>query len=507
MHPQTLPEVLRSSARRYGDRVALVSGDRELTFQQLDDRARRFAAHLQALGITSGDRVTLCAPNSIEWVVAYYGSLCAGAVISPLNALLTPEEVAFASSDCGAKVLIASAEMCCKLAYGMGADSLQHFLGIGEGQQAQDSSFSAAIASPAEGIDLPNPQPGDLAAILYTSGTTGHPKGAMITHRALLLNGALTAQMHGRSAQDTVITALPLPHVYGAAILNAAIVAGSKLVIHAQFKDSAILEDLVRHQATMFEGVPTMYYYLMANAGLDRYDLSSLRCCTVGGQTMPIAKMQEVEKRLDCPLIELWGMTELAGLGTTHASHATPRLGSIGVALPHMEMKIGALLPGALPPQHGEPGELLVRGPLVMKGYFANPAATRETIDEDGWLHTGDVGTQDSEGYFHVVDRKKDMILTAGYNVYPAEIERVIAAHPAVSMVAVGGLPDDTKGEIACAYVVLRQGHQSSADELVTHCREHLASYKVPRSVRFVLDLPKTSTGKVLRRELHRLAP
>jgi long-chain acyl-CoA synthetase len=329
----------------------------------------------------------------------------------------------------------------------------------------------------------------------------------MITHRALLLNGALTAQMHARTARDTVVTALPLPHVYGAAILNAAVLTGMKLVVHAQFEAARVLEDLVFHRATMFEGVPTMYYYLLAHPELEHYDLSSLTRCTVGGQTMPVSKMQEVERRFGCPLIELWGMTELGGLGTTHASYATPRLGSIGVALPHMEVRVGGLQTDQPQPRYGEVGELMIRGPLVMQGYFGNELATSEAIDADGWLRTGDLGIQDDEGYVFIVDRKKDMILTAGYNVYPAEIERVVALHPAVGMVAVAGIPDEVKGEVACAFIVLRAGLEATPEELLAHCREHLAAYKVPRLIQFVSDLPKTSTGKVLRRALSSLAP
>jgi long-chain acyl-CoA synthetase len=344
--------------------------------------------------------------------------------------------------------------------------------------------------------------PTDLAAILYTSGTTGHPKGAMLSHGALLLNAALTAQMHARSSRDTVVSALPLPHVYGAAILNAAVLTGMTLIVHAQFKEAAILADIERYRATMLEGVPTMYLYLLAYPQLHDHDLSSLTRCTVGGQTMPLAKMQEVEQRLGCPLIELWGMTELGGLGTTHASLASPKLGSIGVALPHMETRIVAAEDGRHELPHGEVGELCVRGPLVMSGYFNNPTATAETIDDQGWLHTGDLARKDRDGYVTIVDRKKDMILTGGYNVYPAELERVIATHPAVAMVAVGRVPDVVKGELAKAYVVLRAGNAATAEQIIEHCRGQLAAYKLPRLVQFVADLPKTSTGKVLRRAL-----
>jgi long-chain acyl-CoA synthetase len=220
---------------------------------------------------------------------------------------------------------------------------------------------------------------------------------------------------------------------------------------------------------------------------------------------MPVAKMREVEERFGCPLIELWGMTEIAGLGTTHPYNGPRKLGSIGVPLPYVEARIAGVEDPGRNLATGEVGELLVRGPILMQGYFRNEAATRETIEPDGWLHTGDLARVDEYGCLFIVDRKKDMILTAGYNVYPAEIERVVAEHPSVALVAVGRQADPVKGEIAKAYVVLKQGSEADAEAILSHCRARLAAYKVPRAIQFVKELPRTSSGKVLRRELHRL--
>jgi long-chain acyl-CoA synthetase len=248
-----------------------------------------------------------------------------------------------------------------------------------------------------------------------------------------------------------------------------------------------------------------MYMYLLNYDDFERYDVSSLTRCAVGGQTMPVPKMEEVERRFGVPLLELWGMTELAGLGTTHPFYGINRLGSIGQALPYTEARIADLADATKTLGPDEPGELMIRGPLVMMGYYNNDAATRATIEADGWLHTGDVARMDADGYIYIVDRKKDMINTSGFKVYPAEIERVVAAHPAVAMVAVGSVPDELKGELARAYVVLKNGAGASEDEIIDFCRAQLAAYKVPRSVAFVADLPKTSTGKIMRRELRTL--
>jgi long-chain acyl-CoA synthetase len=280
---------------------------------------------------------------------------------------------------------------------------------------------------------------------------------------------------------------------------------GLKLVMHSRFDAAEILTSIQTHKATMFEGVPTMYMYMLAHPELSKFDLSSLSRCTVGGQTMPVAKMDEVEKRFGCPLIELWGMTELAGLGTTFPSHGPHKLGSIGIALPHVDARIADVGDASKTMPHGEVGELMIRGPIVMQGYYGNKAATRETIEPDGWLHTGDLARMDKDGAIFIVDRRKDMINSSGFKVFPAEIERVVAAHPAVAMVAVGSQPDDLKGEIAKAYVVLKPGASVDAEDIIALCRKDLAAYKVPRTVQFVPDLPKTSTGKIMRRELRKL--
>jgi long-chain acyl-CoA synthetase len=276
-------------------------------------------------------------------------------------------------------------------------------------------------------------------------------------------------------------------------------------VLIPRFSEPEVLQAIQDHRATMVDGVPTMYMYLLAHRDLDKYDLSSLTRCTVGGQTMPVAKMQEVEARFGCPLVELWGMTEISGLGTTHPVYGENRHGSIGIPLPYVECRIADVEQASVTVDRDVVGELMVRGPIVMQGYYGNERATRETIEPDGWLHTGDLARMDAGGYIWIVDRKKDMILTGGYNVYPAELERVIAAHASVAMVAVGSQPDEFRGEIAKAYIVLKPGASPDPDGIMALCRQELAAYKVPRQIQFVADLPKTSTGKIMRRELRTL--
>jgi long-chain acyl-CoA synthetase len=497
----SLGEILPTAASRFGDKTALICGDRRLTFNELDRLAGRAARGLRRLGVAPGDRVTLHAPNSWEWVVAYHAVLRLGAVVNPVNALLTECEVEFILRDCGARVAILSSAKAASLARLREAGALAAIVAVGEGAPPGTVPFEELVAGSDGGIAPVDVAADALSTIAYTSGTTGHPKGAMQSQRAVLMNVVMTAQMHARTAADTVVSALPCPHVYGNVVMNGALWFGMTLVLHAAFREAEILDSIERHRATMFEGVPTMYYYLLNHPELARRDLASLDRCTVGGQTMPVAKMAEVEARLRCPLIELWGMTELAGLGTTHPCYGPIKLGSIGIALPHVEARIDPVEAGAAAAP-GTVGELMIRGPIVMQGYYNNDKATRETIEPDGWLHTGDLAYADDDGAIFIVDRKKDLIISAGNNIYPAELERVISAHPAVAMVAVAGRPDPLKGETPKAYVVLRQGARAEAEEIIAHCRKTLAPYKIPRAVAFVDDLPKTSTGKILRRQL-----
>jgi len=367
------------------------------------------------------------------------------------------------------------------------------------------TSFAELLSLAAKAPDVPRPAPADLSTIGYTSGTTGHPKGAMQSHRAVFLNTAAVFAVQTRTERDVMLNALPLPHVYGNVVMNGTFMTGGTLAVMERFDPAAMLAAIGRHRVTVFDGVPTMYAMMLADPSLPGADLSSLRVCSVGGQTMPAAKMAEWERRSRVPLLEIWGMTELGGAGTSNCSYMPNVLGSIGFALPGLEARIAALDDASVTLPDGEPGELMVRGPLVMLGYYGNEQATRATIEPDGWMHTGDVASRDEEGHYFIVDRKKDLIITGGFNVYPAEIERVVAAHPAVAMVAVGSVPDETRGELARAYVVLRPGASASETEIIEHCRPHLAAYKLPRSVLFVPDLPKTSTGKVMRRELKTL--
>ncbi|MGB1402653.1 MAG: class I adenylate-forming enzyme family protein [Porticoccaceae bacterium] len=495
-----------AAAKRFGDKTAIVLPNRTLSFNELEALTNRCANALVNLGVKPGDRVTLYSGNCWEWIVSYYGALKMGAVINPINVMLTPTEVEFVANDCGAAIVIASYEKAISIENVKAKSQVKELIAFGDEALPEGIvSFNDMLADSSDDFTIGDIDIDSLSTIGYTSGTTGFPKGACLSHRSILLNVAMTALMHQRNEQDTVVTALPCPHVYGNVVMSGAIQNGMTLVLHPAFEEKAIMQSIQDHGATLFEGVPTMYMFMLNHPDFDNYDLSTLRCCTVGGQTMPKPKMEEVEQRFGCPLIELWGMTEIGGLGTTFASNGPVKHGSIGVALPYTDARIAHTEDASKTMPIGEVGELMIKGGIVMQGYYGNEQATKDTIEADGWLHTGDLASMDNDGCVFIVDRKKDMILTAGFNVYPAEIERVVAGHPDVALVAVGSIPDEAKGELAKAYIVPKTGVNPDSDSIIAYCREHLAAYKVPRAVQFVDDLPKTSTGKVMRRELKTL--
>jgi long-chain acyl-CoA synthetase len=338
-------------------------------------------------------------------------------VVNPVNVMLTPPEVAFVLKDCGSAAVPAAGEKMTALrAAGIDAAG---FVLDGEGSDGLGALLGTALQTHGPDID-----PDSLCTIGCTSGTTGHPKGAMQSQRAVLYNCTLTATMHGRSDRDVVVTALPAPHVYGNVAINGTFLAGGTVVLMRRFSPGEALGLIGEHRATMFEGVPAMYAMMLAAPELAGAGLGSLRVCTVGGQTIPVATVEAWQRRSGASLLELWGLP-----------------GSIGVALPGIEVRVADLADVTRDAPRGEPGELMVRGPIVMMGYFGNEAETRAVIEADGWLHTGDIAYADATGHFFVVDRRQDLIITAGYNVYPAEIERVLTGHPAVALVGSARCP------------------------------------------------------------------
>ena len=503
MFDKTIGEIPGDAAARFGDKTALIFGGRRVSFAEIDRLSARAASGLRALGVEPGDRVTLYAQNSVEWIVSYYAIARAGGVLNPINVMLTPDEVAYVVKDCDAKVLFTTADRAAPILSLKEEGHLTEIVVYGEADGV--ASFDSLVASGSEDFEPAAVDPESLSTICYTSGTTGFPKGAMLSHRSVVLNAAVTAAMNVRTGDDVQLTALPCAHVYGGTLMNLNFLFGSTLVLYEKFDAGEALRGIQDYRATITDGVPTMYLYMLAHPEFEKFDLSSLRRCVTGGQTMPVAKAEEWRERAGCEVYELWGMTELAGPGLMQHCYGENRLGSVGIEMFYHRARIVDPEDASKELPAGEVGELMFKGPFVMMGYYGNEKATSETVEPDGWLHSGDLGKVDEDGYFYIVDRKKDMILTAGFNIYPAEIERVISGHPAVAMVGVGAKKDEAKGEVAKAYVVLKPAQRAEPEEIAKFCRDRLAAYKVPREIQIVPDLPTTSTGKILRRELHTL--
>jgi long-chain acyl-CoA synthetase len=497
----TVPELLTSAAQHYGRRTALITSDRSLSFTELKRLADNFGDGLSAYGISPGDRIVLWLGNSWRWVVAYYGALSIGAEVVPANSLLAPDEVAYIVVHSDAKALIALHKDLLRLlpypkpaaivSVGSAHPGAVEFDELLEPARDENPIGSRARRAPT-----------DVAEICYTSGTTGTPKGAILSHLSLVTNAQAMALVHGKSSSDVLGTALPCCHVYGTMVLNSAVAAGASLVLLPRFDELALLTAIEQHEITVLEAVPAMYHALMNTRSLERFNVKSLRLCSVGGQAIAESRLEEVEARLHCPLHELWGMTELAGPGTTHPYNTRRIAGSIGIPLPFTEMRIADPADTSRTMPIGHIGELVVRGPSVMNSYLNEPATTRNTITPDGWLRTGDLVRRDERGYLYLVDRLKDVILSGGYTLYPAEIERVISSFPAVALAAVVSVDDQMRGQVAKAVVTLRPDTRCQPEDLIAHCRQHLAKYKVPRKVEIVDSLPMGPTGKLLRREL-----
>lgn len=499
----SLAQVLPVLAARYGEKPALVTQRRTLTFVDLDRLSNAVANNLLAHGLRRGDVVSIFSQNRWEWVVAYHGILKAGGVVNPVNVMLTIPELVYVLNDCSAKFVF------------IGEDQAQRALAAVERLSRSASvvcfdgparpgltQFETYLTGSATLAPSELAGPNEVCTVGYTSGTTGHPKGALQSHQAVYLNNVLVATMHGRNERDIVVSPLPAAHVYGNFAINGTLLAGGTVVLMERFDASMALTFIEKHRATMFEGVPTMYAAMIADPAFRRATLSSITRSTVGGQLVFPEILDAWEEATDAQLLNVWGMTELSGAGTTHPYCGERIADSVGVSLPGVSVRIAQLGDVTQDAPIGVPGELMVRGPIVMLGYLNNQEATTKAIEPDGWLHTGDVAYMDSTGHVFIVDRRSDMLITAGYNVYPAEIERVLSAHADVSMVAVGPIPDPTKGELACAYIVLKEGCKPDPDALLAYAREQLAAYKVPRVIRFVDALPTTSSGKIMRRKL-----
>ena len=492
--PTSLAQLLTETAAKHGARSALKLDDDVVTYEMLHEGAARVAGLLKDRGLQPGDRVGIMLPNVPYFGIVYYGVLRAGGVIVPMNVLLKPREVSFYLSDSGAKQVFAWHEVAAAAHEGAKEAGAEVIV-------AKPGDFERLLAdSPREADDVER-EGSDPAVILYTSGTTGTPKGAELTHSNMLENcrhgGTELVRV---SERDVILGALPLFHSFGqTCCLNTAVRAGACLTMIPRFEPGKALEIIQRDKVTLFDGVPTMYHAMLNHPGREQYDVSGLRTCVSGGSAMPVEVMRGFEEAFGCVVLEGYGLSESSPVASFNHLDRERKPGSIGTPIRGVEMKVVDEAGSEVP--SGEVGEITIRGHNVMKGYWNRPDATAQVM-EGGWLHTGDMARIDEDGYFFIVDRKKEMIIRGGYNVYPREIEEVLYEHPSILEAAVMGVPDEAMGEEVGAAVVLRPGTDATADEIRSFVKERVAAYKYPRHIWFTDELPKGSTGKILKREI-----
>lgn len=531
----TLPDLLTQSARRFPEKAAIRFYGKVVRYRELNSLATRFARVLGNLGLGEGGVVGLMLPNLPQTVVAYYGGMRAGAVVTPINPLYVEDEIAQQVENSGCEVLLALDAFYPRLKSLVGRTCLKRVILTGvedylplwkrigyriqsfrKGQRRvspeEPSTFKlqdllarvsdASFSSPA--------RPDSLALLQYTGGTTGVPKGVELTQRNLFSN-TLQCRQWMPSLQDgreVFLGVLPFFHVYGMSVCqNLAVMVGGALVLLPRFQIGEVLQTITREGISVFPGIPAMYQAINNSQQIGRYDLRSVRVCISGAGPLPAAVQERFEAVTGARLVEGYGLTEASPVTHVNPIPTTPQMvaarrsGSIGVPLPDTEAKVMDMETGEREVPTGEIGELVVRGPQIMRGYWKHEQETRHVL-RNGWLYTGDLVRMDADGFFYIADRKKDMIKSGGENVYPREIEEVLLRHPKVRDAVVVGIPLGLRGELIKAYVVLKEGEKATSAELLDHCRDHLAKFKVPKRVEFRTELPKTLVGKVLRRLL-----
>ena len=535
-HTIDYPEVplhhfLEESARKYPDNVATVIQGGKLTYKELNQLTDRLAAALYDLGVRKGDRVALYLPNCPQYVIGFYAILKAGGVSVAINPLYAPREVAHQLNDCGAETIIVLSQMYPVVKAIRAQTSLKKiivtnikeyfsplikilFTLLKEGKDGHRVTLEEGDLWLQDLLARYTPEqrpevevgPDDRAIFQYTGGTTGVPKGAVGLHRNLVANAleicAFLPDME--EGKEVHLAAIPLFHVYGlVATMCSAVAMGASMIMIPNPRDlDEVLKSIDKYKVTLYMGVPTMYLALCNHPDIAKYDVKSIKACISGSAPLPLEVKRRFEELTSGKLVEGYGLSE-----APTASHCNPVYGrvvpgSIGLPLPDVEAKIMDLETGTKDLPVGEIGELALRGPVVMEGYWNMPEETDLVMREGGWLLTGDIARMDEDGYFYIVDRKKDMILCSGYNVYPRDVDEVLFEHPKVLEAAVAGIPDPRRGETVKAWIVLKPGETATEEEIIDFCRDKLAKFKIPTAVEFRDELPKTMVGKVLRRYL-----
>ncbi len=526
----TLHESLTMAAKRYPESTAIIFFDHKMTYRQLDAAATQFAAALQSLGVKKGDRVMIFMPNTPQFVIAFYGTLRAGGIVVPTNPQYVPREVAYQATDSGAETIVSLTmnwntvkearsqtplkrviltnikeyfPPMLKVLFTVAKEKKEgHSPDVSGEKDVYDFQTLLNGANTFTPVDVKQQ---DTAVLGYTGGTTGVPKGAMLTHRNLVAQATITLSWFTtkQAGKDVFMGALPLFHSFGlTCVMNTGVHQAAAMVLVPNPRDlPAVLKAAHKHRPTIFAGVPTMYAAINNYKDVGKYDLKSIESCTSGAAPLPEEVQTTFERITGGKLVEGFGLTETCSPTHINPMRGVRKIGTIGTPVPNTLSKIVDPNTGADLPI-GQIGELAISSPQVMLGYWNRPEETRKVMLDGCWFLTGDLATQDEDGFFRIVDRKKDMFLVGGFNVYPREIEEVLYQHPKVMEAAVVGIPDVKRGDNIKAYIVLKPGETATSDEIIAYCYENLTRYKVPREIEFRDNLPRTMVGKILRRAL-----
>ncbi|MDF0726704.1 AMP-binding protein [Cytobacillus sp. S13-E01] len=521
---------LKDAAVEFPNKKAIHFQGKELTYSELYDSALKLGNYLQKIGVNKGDRVSIMLPNCPQAVIAYYGVLFSGGVVVQTNPLYMEREIEYQMNDSGSKVIITLDILYPRVSKVKALTSLEHIIVTGikdylpfpknivypfiqkkqygivvkVEHQGENHLFTEVLnRSATVAIDLDVNPSEDIALLQYTGGTTGFPKGVMLTHRNLVANTLMCAawMYKCKRGEETVLGILPFFHVYGmTTVMNLSVMQGFKMILMPKFDAGDTLKTIEKFKPTLFPGAPTIYIALLNHPDIQKYDLSSIESCISGSAPLPVEVQEQFEKVTGGKVVEGYGLSEASPVTHSNFLWGKRVSGSIGLPWPDTDAMVVSMETGEQA-EVNEIGELAISGPQVMKGYWKRPEETAETL-KDGWLLTGDLGYMDENGYFYIVDRKKDMIIAGGYNIYPREIEEVLYENEKIQEVVVAGIPDPYRGETVKAYIVLKEGQSLTEEELDKYSRKHLAAYKVPRMYEFRKELPKTAVGKILRRAL-----
>ncbi len=480
----------------FPQKADLIFEGRTISYEELNGRVNRLAKALRAMGVEKGDRIALFLPNIPAFPIVYLAVQKLGAIAVSINAMSKKREIKYIAGDSGCKIVFTTSELRGEVPR-EALPALEKIV-VAEGEAGEDPDLETLTAPEDGDFACREMAPNDPAAILYTSGTTGFPKGATLTHGNVVSNSISAGNHSGVCPDDRMQLFLPLFHCFGQNyIMNSAFAKCATLVLHRRFEPEPVLGAIASHKVTMLFAVPTIFIHFL-NMDTSRYDLSSLRYCFTAAATMPLETALQWKDKFGMPIHEGYGLTECSPFALYNHDFKL-KYGSLGTPIENVDVRVVDYEGKEVPP--GEQGAIVVRGPNVMRGYWGKPAETAKAI-RDGWLHTGDIGKMDEEGYFFITDRLKDMIIAAGFNVYPNEVEQVLYQHPAVKEAAVYGVPDAVRGETVHAAIVLKKGMRADEEGIIDFCRANMAAYKTPRRILFMDELPKSPTGKILKRIL-----